>query len=191
MSQEIEIEFKNLLTKSEFSALHDFFRSFSKEEMTQMNHYFETETFSLKNNGAALRIREKGNHFSATLKQPNPLGPGLLETHQDISVNEADQWFQNKIQPDIEIADALSHLGVDVKQLRYGGKLETTRTELAYQDVLVVLDHSRYNGREDYELELECKEEKQGLAVFHQLLEQFHIPERKTMNKIARFYHTL
>jgi uncharacterized protein YjbK len=191
MSQEIEIEFKNLLTKTEFVTLHDFFQSFSKKEITQINHYFETPSFSLKNKASALRIREKDNNFTVTLKQPNPKGAGLLETHQAISPHDAANWFTDKIAPDQEIAAALDQLGIDISKLRYGGKLQTNRTEVEYQETLVVLDHSMYNGQEDYELELECKEEKYGQLIFDQLLEKFQIPARETMNKIQRFYHTL
>ncbi|MFC4403258.1 CYTH domain-containing protein [Gracilibacillus xinjiangensis] len=191
MSHEIEIEFKNLLTKQEFALFHDFFQSFSKKQITQINHYFETPSFSLKNKGAALRIREKGNDFTVTLKQPNPDGAGLLETHQVISAHETTDWFDNKINPDHELATALTRLGIKITQLRYGGKLQTNRTEFEYKDTLVVLDHSFYNGQEDYELELECKEENYGESIFNELLKKFAIPRRKTMNKIERFYHTL
>ncbi|SER87085.1 Uncharacterized protein YjbK [Gracilibacillus ureilyticus] len=191
MSQEIEIEFKNLLTEEEFRLLHDFFQSFSKKEIVHINHYFETPSFSLKKNGSALRIREKNNKFTVTLKQPNPDGAGLLETHEAISPEEADKWFHHKIIPCREISSALKQMGIKITELRYGGKLLTNRTEVKYEETLVVLDHSMYNGREDYELELECLEEKYGKAVFDQLLKKFQIPVRKTRNKIERFYHTL
>ena len=46
MTQEIEIEFKNIVTKEEFDTLC---KSFSIEAFTkQVNHYFETPDFSLK-----------------------------------------------------------------------------------------------------------------------------------------------
>lgn len=57
MTQEIEIEFKNIVTEEEFNTLC---KSFSIEVFTkQVNHYFETPDFSLKA-GSALRIRHKG-----------------------------------------------------------------------------------------------------------------------------------
>ena len=46
MTQEIEIEFKNIVTEEEFDTLC---KSFSIEAFTkQVNHYFETPGFSLK-----------------------------------------------------------------------------------------------------------------------------------------------
>ena len=52
MTQEIEIEFKNIVTEEEFNTLC---KSFSIEGFTkQVNHYFETPSFSLKEAGSAL-----------------------------------------------------------------------------------------------------------------------------------------
>ncbi len=72
MTQEIEIEFKNIVTKEEFDTLC---KSFSIEAFTkQVNHYFETPDFSLKEAGSALRIRHKGATYTLTLKQPAEIG---------------------------------------------------------------------------------------------------------------------
>lgn len=85
MTQEIEIEFKNIVTEEEFGTLC---KSFSIEVFTkQVNHYFETPNFSLKEAGSALRIRHKGETYTLTLKQPAEVG--LLETHQVITADEA------------------------------------------------------------------------------------------------------
>ena len=53
MTQEFEIEFKNMVTEEEFQALCDVFsiESFTK----QVNHYFETPHFSLKAAGVISR----------------------------------------------------------------------------------------------------------------------------------------
>ena len=59
MKQEIEIEFKNIITQEEFKQLLYTFSIKDEDFITQENHYFDTETFSLKNNGCALRIRKK------------------------------------------------------------------------------------------------------------------------------------
>lgn len=59
MVQELEIEFKNLLTKEEFHRLADFFQLTEKDFAEQENYYFDTKYFALKKHGAALRIRKK------------------------------------------------------------------------------------------------------------------------------------
>lgn len=42
MSQEIEIEFKNLLTEAEYNRIYQFLPFESVELMEQTNYYFET-----------------------------------------------------------------------------------------------------------------------------------------------------
>ncbi|WP_347835513.1 CYTH domain-containing protein [Gracilibacillus sp. JCM 18860] len=54
MSQEIEIEFKNLLTSQEYRKLDPLFHSVTP--IVQINHYFETPDFALKRHGAALEF---------------------------------------------------------------------------------------------------------------------------------------
>src|SRR5699024_11479055 len=80
LSQEIEIEFKNLLTKEEFNQIRTYL-SFPDKGVAQTNFYFETKDFTLKNNHAALRIREKNGEYTLTLKQPG--GQGLLERSEE------------------------------------------------------------------------------------------------------------
>ena len=93
MTQEIEIEFKNIVTEDEFSTLC---QSFSINAFTkQVNHYFETPSFSLKEAGSALRIRHKGETYTLTLKQPAEVG--LLETHQVVTEDEKNDDGNNTI----------------------------------------------------------------------------------------------
>ncbi|PWU67706.1 CYTH domain-containing protein [Gracilibacillus dipsosauri] len=189
MSQEIEIEFKNLLTSQEYRKLDPLFHSVTP--IVQINHYFETPDFALKRHGGALRIRVKQNQYQLTLKQPNPSGSGLLETHQWLSEKEAGLWLSGKMTHVNEITPLLEKLSVHWKELRYGGKLQTTRKETNYQETILVLDHSVYNGKEDFELELEATDEQYGNQVFTELLDAFQIEKRETPSKIERFYHTL
>ncbi|WP_208590185.1 CYTH domain-containing protein [Gracilibacillus suaedae] len=191
MSQEIEIEFKNLLTKEEYQKLVEHFYSYDLTEIEQKNHYFETADFQLKKHHAALRIREKKGTFQLTLKQPNPDGAGLLETHCPITPDETQQWIIGHIIAKDEITKALHAMNINIHDLKYGGMLETYRLECTYNNTTVVLDQSHYNGYTDYELEIEAEDEQHGISVFQQLLTAHHIPKRKTENKIERFYHTL
>lgn len=59
MSQNIEIEFKNLLTETEFMQLKSFLDIDNSMFIKQDNHYFDTANFTLKELGCALRIRFK------------------------------------------------------------------------------------------------------------------------------------
>ena len=151
MSQNIEIEFKNLLTEEEFLRLITFFNIDASLFKIQINHYFDTPSFSLKENGSALRIREKGNEFEMTLKQPAV--QGLLETNQLLSGDQAKKILKSGKILEGQVKDAISKMIQDVDSLLYFGSLTTERAEFDYKEGLLVLDHSYYLNTEDFELE--------------------------------------
>ncbi|SIS47850.1 CYTH domain-containing protein [Salimicrobium flavidum] len=186
MSQEIEIEFKNLLTENEYKRMLEELPFDKTQFAEQTNYYFETKDLRLKQYGAALRIRHKGGKWTMTLKEPHP--EGLLETHDTIDEHEADLWIQNKGNAQPNITKQLDAMGIERSNLRFLGSLATRRREIDYHDTTVTLDFSRYFQKEDYELEIECTSKHQGQAVFDELLHEFSIPRRETKNKIQRFY---
>lgn len=186
MSQEIEIEFKNLLTKDEFIKIKETFQLKDEQFFLQENHYFDTSEFSLKELGAALRIRKKQDQFILTLKEPAEVG--LLETHQMISEETAQNMLKTGEFDGGQVTERLISLGIDKKDMTYFGTLATLRAEKNYQNGLLVIDHSRYLNKEDFELEFEVTDEQEGKRVFHDLLKELNIPIRETKNKIRRFY---
>lgn len=186
MSETIEIEFKNLLTKVEYESLLKTFNVKEKDIVMQSNHYFDTPEFSLKNLGSALRIREKKNNFELTLKQPAAVG--LLETTQLLSANEFKAAIQQQIFPKGIVQERIEQLKIAFNKIVYFGSLTTKRAEFPYKEGLLVLDHSFYLNKEDYEIEYEVEDFQSGQLVFQGLLKQYEIPIRKTQNKIARFY---
>ncbi|MBU5468512.1 CYTH domain-containing protein [Virgibacillus sp. MSJ-26] len=188
MSQEIEIEFKNLLTKEEFNQIRTYL-SFPDKGIVQTNYYFETKDFSLKNNHAALRIREKSGEYTLTLKQPE--GQGLLETHDCLTRVETDEWLSGHPVSKPHTAKQLADMDIDPSNLIYYGSLTTTRLEYNHKGFIYVLDDSHYNNHSDYELEIEAPSYDVGLTTFNQLLTTLSIPRRKTPNKIERFFSSL
>ncbi|MDQ0255387.1 uncharacterized protein YjbK [Evansella vedderi] len=190
MTQEIEIEFKNLLTRNEYISLMNAFGITDKEKVGQTNYYFDTKEMQLKENKCALRIRKKGDHYILTLKEP--LKEGLLETHQTLSSHEVDRAISEGILPDT--GDVVSQLKDILKttnliQMTYLGELTTERLEKTLPEGLLVLDKSYYFDIVDYELEFECEEWSTGQAFFESMLSKHNIPKRKTPNKILRFYN--
>ncbi|TDL62637.1 CYTH domain-containing protein [Rhodococcus qingshengii] len=186
MSETIEIEFKNLLTKVEYENLLKTFNVKEKDIVMQSNHYFDTPEFALKNLGSALRIRETKNNFELTLKQPAAVG--LLETTQLLSANEFKAAIQQQIFPKGIVQERIEQLKIAFNKIVYFGSLTTKRAEFPYKEGLLVLDHSFYLNKEDYEIEYEVEDFQSGQLVFQGLLKQYEIPIRKTQNKIARFY---
>lgn len=187
VSQEIEIEFKNMLTKEEFTLLKDYLNLSESMFHTQENHYFDTSNFYLKELGCALRIRMKNNKYEVTLKEP--LETGLLETNQQLNTKDAEKMMQHGIIIEGPVKDQLSRLNIPLDKLEYFGSLTTSRAEKKYDGGLIVLDHSSYLNKEDYELEYEVEDFETGQKRFHHLLKKLNIPIRKSDNKIQRFYH--
>ncbi|MBH0347536.1 MULTISPECIES: CYTH domain-containing protein [Bacillus] len=184
MTQEIEIEFKNIVTEEEFNTLC---KSFSIEGfMKQVNHYFETPNFSLKEAGSALRIRHKGETYTLTLKQPAEVG--LLETHQVITADEARLMMETNTIIQGAVVDQLHKLQIPVSALTYMGSLTTERAETLFEGGTLVFDHSFYYNHDDYEIEFEVQDEEAGKAAFIHLLKQHDIPIRHTNNKVKRFF---
>lgn len=186
MTQNIEIEFKNILTQQEYVELLHVFNIQASQFFTQENHYFDTADFALKDNGAALRIRQKKDHYEMTLKQPAEVG--LLETNQRLSKEAAVQIIQDGKIPSGQIEGILTKMGISLSNLKYFGSLTTKRVEFEYKQGLLVLDHSYYLNSEDYEMEYEVGNFSNGKVIFTELLKQHGIQQRKTENKISRFY---
>jgi uncharacterized protein YjbK len=186
MKQELEIEFKNLLTKEEFETLKEAFNLSEDKFFYQENHYFDTQQFSLKEKGAALRIRVKNGKYTLTLKQPHK--EGLLETHQLLTEKESRLLFEGKTTISGDIANLLKTLDTEPEEIQYFGTLSTYRAQFDYKGGILVLDHSHYLQTDDYEIEYETTDFALGKQVFEELLRSFHIPIRKTENKIKRFY---
>ncbi|MDC3417195.1 CYTH domain-containing protein [Aquibacillus salsiterrae] len=189
MAQEIEIEFKNMLTKQEYDKLRKSLQLDYAIPIEQTNHYFETNDFKLKNAKVALRIREVNNLWQLTLKEPYQ--DGLLETHDTLSEQEAREWLKGNILPKPHVAKQLNKLGIDFAHLHYGGALKTYRLETNYKETTVVLDYSIYNGISDYELELEANTKDHGEKIFFEVLANHSIKYSKAPNKIERFYTSL
>lgn len=183
MTQEVEIEFKSMLTKDEYAALLDSYQ-LSDQVKWQANDYFDTPAFELRSHGAALRIREKKTGQVLTLKQPHDVG--LLETHAPINDEEAENLFKYGIIHDDQMKQALSKFNL-TGPLEHLGRLETKRAEIETADGLLVLDESHYLEVVDYEIEFEVTNEAAGKIAFEQLLSSHRIPLRPAQNKIVRF----
>ncbi|WP_456271795.1 CYTH domain-containing protein [Bacillus sp. AK031] len=185
MPQELEIEFKNLLTLPEFNTIKNRL-SIAEEDFTlQKNHYFDTSSNDLKKLKCALRIREKNDKYELTLKQPAE--DGLLETNQVVTSEDTTSMLTEGSLPAGEVKAALDSLGVSSVKFNHFGTLSTNRAETHYKGGLMVLDYSFYLNNEDYELEYEVKDKQSGQEIFLGFLKDMNIPFRPAENKIKRF----
>ncbi len=186
MEKNIEIEFKNILTKAEYLELLNHFQVKETELFKQENHYFDTKNFELKERSSALRIRKKQSGYELTLKQP--CDDGLLETNKQLTAEAGEEMIQTGKINDPQFASILEEMGIAPESIVYFGSLSTIRAEKETGNGLLVFDHSFYLNIEDYELEYEVSDRKEGQVYFQELLHSFQIPLRETKNKVRRFY---
>lgn len=190
MAQQLEIEFKNLLTKQQYEQLLEKFQIPKDAIHRQTNHYFDTPENSLRNLKSGLRIRQIDNYFECTLKEKSA-EHAHLETTDEITAEQAGKMLQGKGFFATEVAKRLDLHNIPIDQLTVFGSLTTDRVEIPYKEGLLVFDHSYYLQCDDYEVEYESNDVKKGNIIFDEFLHQFGIKKQKTDKKIARFMKAL
>lgn len=185
MSKNLEIEFKTLVSESDFFRLKNYFRLEENDFFIQENYYFDTINFDLKQKNSGLRVRLFPNNAELTLKTPEIVG--LLETTDTLSLQQAHYIIYNESFP-LEgfVYDKLANFGIDPITLSMIGCLKTKRAEIKLPQGLLALDESWYNQQHDFELELEVSDSVRGKADFLSLLNQLNIKEKTAKNKIQR-----
>lgn len=190
INQELEIEFKNMLTYEEYqSILSAEFSSSDKQMIVQTNHYFDTIDFTLRNHGAALRIRVTDTFNELTLKVPHE--GFLMETNVPLSNEEVEQILDKQALKlssylDSDIETGLDDLSKDIVFMLFNS-VQTERLEKTEDIHTVVLDQTSYqDGTVDYELEVESLDSELGRQFFESFLEKYSIPARPSLPKIAR-----
>lgn len=181
----MEYEAKSLLTKEEYEQFQ--YVLGEKKPITQQNEYFDTDSFHLKHEKAALRIRTKEGKVVLTLKQQTD--EGMVETHQQLK--EADHaLLRSGTLPEGSVKKAIQSLLPNQTSFYPYGQLITHRITYPYKDGLLCLDHSEYNHQEDYEIEYEGTSMTQAVEVLTELLTQQQITCKPAANKVARFFST-
>ncbi|MFJ7735911.1 CYTH domain-containing protein [Lysinibacillus sp. NPDC097287] len=190
MAQQLEIEFKNLLTKQQYEQLLEKFQIPKDAIHRQTNHYFDTPENSLRNLKSGLRIRQIANYFECTLKEKSA-EHSHLETTDEITEEQAKNMLQGKGFFATEVAKRLDLHNIPIDKLTVFGSLTTDRVEIPYKEGLLVFDHSYYLQCDDYEVEYESNDVKKGNIIFDEFLHQYGIEKQKTDKKIARFMKAL
>lgn len=189
MPYNLEIEFKNLLSKDSFYKLTSMFNLQTNDFSLQKNTYFDFNEI-LADQLMALRIREKKGERTITLKQK-----AVQSQHAQIEITEsypADATIDDLLNKPSEILpkSIMNHLAMEqitLEKLVVIGHIDTLRKEIEYQNGLLCLDYNRFdNEAEDYELEFEYESINDGETIFDNFLLQQNIPRKPTKNKIQR-----
>ncbi|MBF2348304.1 CYTH domain-containing protein [Listeria marthii] len=187
MVKELEIEFRNLLTKEEYDTLTENFRVKEEDFFEQTNYYLDTADFGLKERHSALRIRQLESQYQLTLKTPE--SRGLMETTQILGADQATAIIAGANIPVGPVRDTLKEIGINHEDLQVFGSLKTIRAEKDYKKGLLVFDKNFYGTISDFDLEYEVADYDKGKEIFDKLLKEYQIPNQPAENKVARFYH--
>ena len=192
MQTNLEIEYKTLLSLSEFDQLGKRFSHVAP--VRQTNHYFDTPDLKLRANKLSLRIRTFDDAAEMTLKIPQKVGN--LEHNIALTSEEANAILATKTLPQNciniqNILELLKGYTIDLSAVRVLGSLTTTRREYETSIGLMALDKNEYSGRLDYELELEVADARSGEKNFNYFLKDNQIEYRYARSKVVRFLESI
>ena len=192
MQTNLEIEYKTLLSLSEFDQLGKRFSHVAP--VRQTNHYFDTPDLKLRANKLSLRIRTFDDAAEMTLKIPQKVGN--LEHNIALTSEEANAILATKTLPQNciniqNIPELLKGYAIDLSAVRVLGSLTTTRREYETSIGLMALDKNEYSGRLDYELELEVADARSGEKNFNYFLKDNQIEYRYARSKVVRFLESI
>lgn len=189
MPYNLEIEFKNSLTKEDFYILCKMLKVSTDSFVLQHNSYYDFEEI-LADKLMALRIRSKKGRKVITLKQK-----AVQSQHAQIEISEEFLHTEEELMSNpMEILPKpiLNHLAMEqivLPSLNKIGQIKTLRKELEYQGGLLCLDYNRFNDdAEDYELEFEFNSINDGETIFDHFLLQHNISRKPAKNKVQRMH---
>lgn len=186
MAQELEIEYKTMLTKAEYQLAINKFGLKDVPAFTQTNLYFDTSASDLKKLHCGLRVRYFQDTAEATLKIPQSVG--LLEVTDELTLTEAKITEETGIFPKNTpaIQEQLQQNGISINDLHLLASLTTKRIEQTIAAGKLALDESWYAGLHDFELELEVQDSQTSETEFLTLLKEAGIHFQPAKNKIIR-----
>lgn len=182
MKNHLEIEYKTLLTKSEYLRLLSDFSDISP--VLQTNHYIDTPDLDMRKHRISLRIRTFEEIAELTLKIPQEVGN--QEYNQVLDIHTANQLLVDFQLPAGQIADIISATDVPIDKLAVWGSLTTKRYEKETSIGLMALDENEYANQMDYELEVEVKDAHEGKILFEDFLKKKSIQFKYASSKVAR-----
>lgn len=182
MNEQIEIEYKILISEDTFQTILQDNQPLIKKDYLQTNYYFTHPLLSQK--GWMLRIREKEYQLEMTLKRPYQ--GHRLETN--VEITQADKnHFLNHQDLDNDIIKILKKEGIDPSTLQQPFSLTTHRYDIPLSEGLLSLDENTYLDQKDYELEFEVYDEEKGFRQFQQLINKYQLQyQRNCPSKIQR-----
>lgn len=185
MEENLEIEFKLLITKSIYKQIiseHKINNSYQQTNYYLMHPKLNELKYSL-------RIRKKNNQYELTLKQPQ--FSGNLESNLIIDKEIKDKIIKHELVTN-EIFDLLKPYHLNSTMFITDYSLTTIRDEINTDHGLICIDYNQYNGIEDYELEYEVTDYNHGKNAFLDFIKKYNLTYNTNCpSKITRLIKSL
>ena len=152
----IEYEARAMINEQQYQSLLNKYSKSRKPKkyLTNINTYFDYENLYLTEHHIVLRTREISNtEYELTLKIKGEKGD--IELNFPLTYKQIMNMKNNVVIPSPEIKKTLEENGVDINRLKLITELKTERLEIQYKKHLFVIDKNYYNGKVDYNVEVE------------------------------------
>lgn len=174
MNTNLEIEYKTMLTQSQFEQLSLDYNTIPN--IKQVNYYYQYTDLSKM---IAARIRQIDDEFELTFKIKQ--AKGRLEVNFSVPSNDANVFNREDVKSFL--------LKNDYPQsFTYLGELTTYRRLIKEAHGDLCIDENHYLGTIDYELEYEVtQDEDKATLRYLELIERYHLNNEKAKTKYHRF----
>lgn len=186
MTENVEIEYKNIISSVEYFQLFEALHFESSQTLKQENIYFDTVDGKLKQHHIGLRVRITDHYVHLTMKRPI-VDHQKLETTEKLSQDEGQEIkLTGQITRAGAVGEFLKSIDIELADLIIIGQFQTIRHQIKKDGHTLVLDHCYFSHFEDYELEIETDNPDEGFQFFSDILQKFQIPRRPVKQKIVR-----
>lgn len=185
MAKELAVEFKTLLSKTEYLKLSKLYGD--KQSNLQINYYFDTPRFTLKASDIGLRIRKR-EKYEITLKRKK--GYVLQEINEEITEEQFNDFVKTGNIPSESIKNELSEIIKEQAIVNYMS-LSTFRIFYPYKNGMICIDKCEYVDTVDYELEFSTSNYDEGKRTFIEFVKSHGLVYKKSQAKIKRAYDAL
>ena len=148
------------------------------KHLVNENIYFDNEERYLTNHHIVLRIRTiDSKEHELTLKIKGQDGDVEITTILDQEQYLA--TLKDEIIKDENIINELKKRNIDHTNLHIVAQLLTYRTEIDYDKYLLVIDKNQYNGKIDFNIEVESTSREDALKYLKKIIKPYGVQYKK------------
>lgn len=176
----IENEFKIMLTKAQYNAIHELYAWDSEKQ--QVNIYYDSADLECSARHITVRVRSVSGKYFLQMKLPaEQMENGAvsrIELEQELG--EIPHTIKTEMMKDLS--------GTELPEVHLLGTLTTLRSVKKVSGAEIDLDRSEYFGRTDYELEVEYTDEIAAEALIAEITSKVPVDRSVPVTgKIRRF----